>query len=316
MPGTRDKDDSVSWLKGVLLGVNTPENLYEMGLASKGVVDIGDDMFDIYGLIPDLKPLVATDVFNLYAALHMSGQLGLFKIAATPEMNGFVEEEIAVLQAMTAGSDAIDAESVKPFRFKAQFPQVTAVINAGERRAFFIGFDQSIATYKQFAPLPKLLDGQRVDLQTTVWILGKLLRLLAFAHRDANYSCGSVRWSNILLEPDLHGVFVFDWSYANKNPSLETRLEEVKQAGRIAWAAAGGDVDKDPPHDPDIMTIENYRRYLAFLQAVMTGTWDAITAHGLLYDLANSIWPKEQKTDEGGSVTKRPFHSWVTYDLK
>ena len=62
------------------------------------------------------------------------------------------------------------------------------------------------------------------------------------------------------------------------------------------------------------MSKEGHSEYVAFLKRVMSGETEGANAEqAAIYEMADRIWPKEEKTDETGSVVKRPFHAFVPY---
>lgn len=306
--------DSVAWLTGLVLGAAESVSPEAMGLVKKATITSEGKLFTLFGLKPDGQPLASTSDYKIYPVWLPNMQMGLMKISSSPAINDVLENEAQILE--TLGTLAAEIEETNPkCHYAATFPTLhTKVITSDERLALFLGFDPVISTYKQLVPLSQILKDKRVDLQTIVWILGKGLKILDFAHRQAEISMGFVDPSNILLETELHGVIVLDWSHADACVNSFRCHQEVSELATIAWRAAGGSEDTDPPHDPDIMTKDQHERFLLFLLNLINGEKSALTAQLSLYELANIIWPKVEKTDESGTVLKRPFHEWVTYN--
>lgn len=308
--------EDLSGLINLLLGA-AASVLPASEMVSKGVIaGPNGQQFPVFGA-KDGSPLAKTATYRLWIAELAGGQLGLMKIAAGPEHNNTLEQEVHILQALQLIAGGLDREAERqgdrPYNHGAFFPRVVeSMVSDDGRFLMFLGFRPSIASYKQLRPLPIALDGQRLDLQTVVWILGKALKVLDFSHRG-NVAIGFVDASNLLLEIDQHGVFFFDWSSAKQNPIEDECLAEVAKAARIAWQVAGGTDTTEPPHDPEIMSEEQHAEFLAFLRRIMNGITSASVAHSQLYKMANEIWPKEVKAEEGVTIEKRPFHEWITY---
>jgi hypothetical protein len=132
-----------------------------------------------------------------------------------------------------------------------------------------------------------------------------LLKVLDFVRRQG-FVVGNVSADNILIETDLHGVFVLDFS----NASSRFKNNEVAQAAQIVWNAAGGTDTSSPPYDEGVMSRESYDKYIAFLSRILSGG-DANAIHKELYTLSDEIWPRVPI--EGGTGTKRQFHEFVLY---
>jgi hypothetical protein len=291
------------WLTSLVLGaasVLAEEEAKKMASFAKiGVVSGTKGNYEIFGIKTEggSKPIVQTNVFRLYPSKLPSGQLGLMKIAVAKEQNLILDREARLLNSLQREADEIDQEAdekgeTKPF-YGAMFPNVVEKINAEGRTALFLGFDDSISSYKQLMPLSLQTKSNRVDLQTTVWIFGKLLKLLDFIHRQG-YALGSMNAGNILLETSLHGVIVLDFSNAIKSSMTEL---EVSTAAKVIWEAAGD--------------IEDPLEYSVFLKRAMSGARSANLVYKDLYDLSDQIWPKVPTVD--GKGLKRQFHEFCIY---
>jgi len=309
--------NAVEWMSGVLLGaVGLSEDQFEQ----KGtIVSPSGYDYQVFGT-KDGASIIQTDIYRLYPVMLPTGQVGLMKIAVSAEANETLQYEVNVLrdlQEKAAEVDRITAERGRnPYNYGAFLPVVieTMVTDDNGRLIMFLGFDPSINNYRQFEPVSRVLDGKRVDLKTNVWILGKTLKVLDFAHRIVSVTNGYVDENNLLLETAQHGVLVFDWSNAVQSPNTADCLAEVADMAKVAWRMAGGTRESQPPFDREIMNEEQYQEYVNFLRKLFEGKSSALEAHDLLYEMANRIWPKEKKTDEFGTVTKRPFHLWKTYE--
>lgn len=310
-----ERDSPVEWLTGLVLGAASVVPASEM--VSKGVITgPSGQQYLIFGA-KDGTPLASTDIYRFYIA-QLPEQLGLMKIASDPAHNDILEHEAGILRNLQDIAADLDTKAIdqgdNPYNYGAFFPAVIESMVSGDGRFLvFLGFHPSIISYKQLQPIPLVLNGQRVDLQTVVWILGKSLKVLDFSHRLGNVAIGFVDASNLLLETKQHGIFFIDWSQARENPTEEDCRAEVAAMAKIARWAAGGTDTTEPPHDLEIMTLEQYAEFVAFLRQIMSGSTEASVAHSQLYGMINRIWPKEKKTDDDGTVQKRTFHQWETY---
>jgi hypothetical protein len=260
--------------------------------------------------------LVATDEWKLYVAKLPTGQLGLMKIAATPEHNSVLEREARILQTLQKIATDMDNEATErgevPYFYGALLPlMLESFVSDDGRVVMFLGYHSTISTYKQLNPLVRVLDGQRIDLKTGTWLLGKLLKLLGFVH-SAGFSVGLVDTSNVFIEKELHGVLVLDFSGASEDADAETCLAEVAVAAKMLWQAVGGG-DENPPHDGELLSAEHYDEYVAFLRRISDGKTDGANAeHTAIYPMADRIWPKREVAP---GIWKRDFHNFTTYAL-
>lgn len=303
-------------IAGELVAVTTGS---DSTLVSMGIYPGAGGAYEIFGVKADGAepgPLVDTGVFKLYVAKLPTGQIGLMKINSIPEAAAVLEREARILRTMQAIATALDNEAgpkETPY-YGAQFPNPVESLAPGDGRfVMFLGYHSTITTYRQLVPISVLVKTQRVDLKSIQWMLGKLLKLLAYVH-SLGFSVGLVDASNELVETTVHGVFVLDFSNASEEATDEECLAEVASAAKIAWLAAGGSETNVPPYDPGIMSKEGYEEYIGFLQRLTRGETEGASVElTAIYEMADRIWPKESKTDETGSVVKRPFHLFATY---
>ncbi|MCL4384215.1 hypothetical protein M1116_02085 [Patescibacteria group bacterium] len=277
--------------------------------------------YEVFGVLDRATgapgPLVETETFRFYVTKMPDDQVGLMKIN-TPGFQEVIRREVAILEKLQQIAEQTDEDAVAddqiPPHYGAFFPRVVEVVEPNDKQvAMFLGYHPSIRTYKQLVPLPIVTEGKRVDLATVQWILGKLLKVLDFVHA-VGYSQGNIEPGNLLLETEVHGVFLLDFSAAMEEPGDEEKREEVKRAAGLAWYAAGGTNVKKPPFDAGVMPRSGYEEYVNFLARIMTGkTTGASDEFEAIYEMANRIWPKESFVFNGKRQTKRPFHVFVSY---
>lgn len=315
-------NESKEWLKELVLEISNVvgENSFLNSLIHMNFYDGTKGQFEIFGIKakdkPNGLPLVETEYYKLYVTKLPSGQFGLMKIATEEKFNEILENEFSLLTkaqylAETWDREHIESKTTPPF-YGAMFPKVIEEIAAGDRTAFFLGYSQEIENYKQLIPLSVITKDKRVDLQTTHWIFGKLLKAISYFHMDEmECEIGVINTSNVLIESNLHGVFVLDFSMAKSYD--QNYISDVIAAAKIAWQIAGGTEENDPPYDSEIMSKENYLEYLNFLRRIIRGeTKGAYDEFIEIYKLADKIWPKVPKAS-GAPGLQRQFHEFKTY---
>jgi len=278
--------------------------------------------YEIYGIKTKdvIKPLAETEVWRLYVAKGPSGQIGLMKINSPGSSNyQGLKKEVRIFRTFQIVASEIDEAAEgpnKPFH-GANFPTVQEKLEPDTQQlVVFLGYHPSITTYRQLVPLSVALTNVRVDLQTGAWILGKLLKILAFVH-NLGFTVGFMDASNVFIEKQRHGVLILDLTAANEYPTKDEQLAEVAAAARIIWKAVGGTGKSDPPHDKDIMSAEAHAEFVSHLRRMIVGgALGAADEHQMIYatdeGLADRTWPKVPKSDDD-STMKRQFHEFVTY---
>ncbi len=292
-----------------------------LGAADTSLVHVGNHegttgTFEIFGngIYGGYTPLASTDDFNIFATRFPSGQMGLMKISKTPEAVTLLLKEEKTLRTLQAISAQIDEDSIRKggnaFYYGSMFPRVHDSFHETDVTVLFLGFDpNTIASYRQFVPLSVLTHERRVDIQTSVWILGKALKLLDFLHSNG-YTLGFIDGTNMFLETSLHGVFMLDFSSADAVTSQEAQRAEVITLAHIVWEAVGGTDSSDPPFANQQMTSTDFTDFIAFFKHLTNGV-SAIEAHKALYELAERIWGKGEKKASGNYG--RPFHPYISY---
>jgi hypothetical protein len=144
-------------------------------------------------------------------------------------------------------------------------------------------------------------DRLRVDLRTSAWIMGKLLKLLSFAHGEKT-SVSLVSGNNILIEPNEHYTLIFDWSAARIYSSdipREQRRQEIACAAKAVIVALGGNMETETfPNDEE--SSAQYTEHL--LQLASGSESNAGKAHEKFYELIDSLW-------------ERAYHPFMTKPL-
>ncbi len=264
------------------------------------------------------KALVETPVYKLVVTKLPSGQLGLTMIAVDSSQNYLIEKQANFLYTLQdMASDADSSSKIKP-RYGGLFPQLIDMMNTGEtdRKGVILGYMPPTDSYKKLIPLPVALKGVRVDLQTAVWLLGKTLKLMDFVHVQG-FSVGFVDETNLLIEPDLHGIFILNWMDAVEDATDEDQKQDIVALAGIVWRAAGGTDISEPPFDESVMSKAGHDEFVAFLARLMKGEMASVAEEmALLYAMADRIWERVPDPDGyNADKKKRPFHNWVTYPV-
>lgn len=252
-----------------------------------------------------------SDRFTLYECVREACTPGILKIAENTNHNNSLDHEAFMLRLMSAKAAELEDQNLEetPFNYANFFPVLIDSFiaeNQEGRRINILGFPKPIETLGQLTPISALreIERVRVDPRTGAWILGKILKVLSFAH-DQGISVGLVVGSNILIERNMHGLIIFDWTrsvtYHTYIVPQERVQSELSETGRIVTLALGGDPKTgELPHDDQL--IEG--RFKEFLHRLTCGGMvSARRTHYDFYKLIWALWPRE-------------FHRFTTHDLE
>lgn len=236
----------------------------------------------------------------------------LLQIAKTVEHNGPLYRAGFLLKQMKERADEVEKEyaDVKAdkrdkLNYDFGFPQLIDSFRSSEqenRMVNILAF-KCVDEVRKMVPLSGFArDNLRIDMRTSVWILGKLLKILTFTHGE-NLAVGQLTLDNILIEPDQHYVVILDWSKAithTEEVLSEITRDEISKVAQIAIAVLGGDhVNGVIPNDDD----KAHGRYSEHILRLARGCErNAQHAHRLFYELVDQLW-------------ERGFHDFTTFPL-
>lgn len=297
--------------KGTVVPMTTTALVSTDHLKEEFTYEAKGGRYTVYSVDGEL--LAKTDHYNLAVAKNARGQLGLVMIALRPESNPVVNRHRRILETLQTMADEINKETVgfKP-NYGAFVPRILDVIDSEDgRHGVFMGYHESIGSYKQLVPLSVALATVRVDMKTAAWMLGKLLKLADFVH-SCGFTVGLVDASNVFIETQQHGVLVMDFTDASEEAEDSEMLLEVMHFAEIIWWAVGGSATEEPHYDASIMTRDQHAKFTTLLKRLMTGGVAAHEAHTLAYALFDEIWPKTPMAEAPDGM-KRDFHPYTTY---
>lgn len=249
--------------------------------------------------------VASADGYRLYLCeQECTGRQCLLQIAAAVENNGELDRAAYVLAELKGRSDETEAEYARVktdpramLNYDLAFPELVDSFicqQQGGRRINVLAF-RNVEKVNAIVPLIGVTarDGLRVDLRTSAWIMGKLLKLLVFAH-SGGYAIGNVAGGNILIDPDQHYVLIFDWSAATTYPGEipdDVCCEEISLAARAVITVLGGDAETGSFLDDG---DAGFARYTEHLAALARGSErSAQRAHERFYELVDELWERE-----------------------
>ena len=188
------------------------------------------------------------------------------------------------------------------------FPQLLETFVSPEQensRISLLSFSHVAKSLSKLSPIGHLIAREkiRIDPRSSAWILGKLLKLLSFAH-DQGIAVGNLTGENILINREQHYVMVADWTQAIISPGtlpISTTKKEIAQVAIETTLALNGN-SKNGKLRPSEQLSDD--RYESFIRDLITESYeyDAFTIHSKFYKLIRSIWPSK-------------FHPFTTHPL-
>lgn len=203
-----------------------------------------------------------------------------------------IASEYEALHAKQGGTRLLSYERLFPMLIDSFVPE-----QQGGRRVNILGFSE-VDDIKMMVPLSNVTgkDHQRIDLRSSAWILGRLLKLLGMTHSEG-ISVNMLSGANVLIEPSRHFAVVFDWSSAQTYPGQhvprKNRIDDVANAAKAVFIALGGNpLTADYPYARE--TDDNDRRYIALMTRMMQQHESSATrAHQQLYGLIDEIYGRK-----------------------
>ena len=242
---------------------------------------------------------IATDALSSwYLCRDAADTELLLRITTDVEHNGAMEREAFVLRFLMAQSDAYkqkyesdpEFEDMQPFDWLfSNLVETFACDEQGGRQinVFKIKDLKDIGALVPIASIRK--KKLTVDLKTSVWMVGKLLKLLGFVHENGVIA-GEIKPGKVLIDRDSHRVILIDWTNAvlcDGKMSREKTRNNISEAAQavLKGALSCDDVTNCTTSD------EAEQEYTDIVKSIAIGGFsDAGKAHVKLYDIVKKLW--------------------------
>ena len=253
------------------------------------------------GVYEVLEKIGGSDRFNLYkcllpAAEGFSSKIGILKISVDKN-DGGLDKESLILRRLQSTARKIDLQrnlDSPAYNYGFFVPDIIDTFICADqdnRRINVIGFCEEIKNTSQLTSLSEDKFSEekiRIDGKTSVWILGKLLKIIGFSHQNG-VTNEMINGSNILIEKEKHGLILFDWTKAvvSDNISSEDTRREIVCAAQVITTVLGGDAQTGTLPD------DQEKWYQSLIQRLVRGEFDdAFVAHSVFYKTIFEHWPK------------------------
>ena len=134
----------------------------------------------------------------------------------------------------------------------------------------------------QLTPLPKLRHDTEIDVRTSVWLLGRFLKLYGFyeilSYADDNPITDYLKFSpaDFLIGPEHHRLILYNYSGKIRDTTANSL---VKLITKFIYDWIGFDIDERSQRYREL--LENY---------ISIGRTSFEEAHGEFYDLVQELW--------------------------
>jgi len=266
----------------------------------------GNEKYIVHNLLGENKQ------FRYYRASsdkHIGQEL-MLKIGITPEQNGILDYEAYILKVLLEKASELEESYAKlekegQLNYQIGFPTLVETFISKEqdgRRILILKF-AAADTLTELLPISMIRSRHkvRVDPKTSAWILGKLLKIIAFAHNE-EITVGNLTSDNILVVREHHLVTILDWSSADfgEEVSRTEVNQEISDATKAVIKLLDG---KSKP----VLLLQDEQltndSYVDFLASLMRGDFnDTHQAHSAFYKTVEALW-------------KREFHPYTTFPL-
>lgn len=229
----------------------------------------------------------------------------ILKIVTDKAFNHMLEREAFLLNTMSEEAIIVDEEysathNGQTLNYQIGFPKLIDNFISeedGGRRILILGLTMS-DTPSKIVPVNMITEGDkmRVDAKTSVWVLGKLLKIIAFAHDRMLVTVGNLDSENIFIVKENHLVSVFDWSQSVIYPLSVPKnlvIDELRQAVKVTLVLLGGDPEKGTIPDHEQLQGEG-ERYRTLLNELLKKDFESVhNAHRYFYEVVEEIWERK-----------------------
>lgn len=250
-------------------------------------------------------------IYTVHACVPQHSELSnielLAQVANGVANNDAITRNAYILSKLDSAATEIETEYSKlgkgMLNYNLSFPEIYDTAALGDSKANIVRF-RNVKDVTKVIPLLKVWkSAMKIDLRTSAWIMGKLLKILSFAH-DQDITVNTITGNNILIEPDQHYVLLFDWSRSVLGKvAPSTKRAEIRMAAQCVVRALGGNLDAARVNDADAP-------YTDYLHTLYTrGDSDATKAHRRFYEVVDSLCSNPD------SVWKTGFYPFTTAKL-
>lgn len=239
-------------------------------------------------------------IYQLKKCADQFGNILMMQIAQDGA-NSLIAKNAYVLQLLYNSSIDIESKTHGNYNYHLGFPNIVDSFVSENGRYVNIISINNVNDFKLLFPLIRIWKNKdRIDVFTSAWIIGKLLKTISFAC-DNNIGISTITGNNILINSGEHYPIVFDWSmcniYDNGVPRPYIRNMISSMVKLVIRAMGGLDVGRINNVDDGYLNLLN--------MLSVDGMDNAHEAHDMFYNVVESL------CDDPNSNWKRGFHEFT-----
>lgn len=234
------------------------------------------------------------DRYELFLCYDKSNSQYLYQVPVNAGGEKFIITNASFLNMLRESADYIQEKSDIVYNYHLGFPEIVQEFD--DYITSFVIKLNGVDNINSVIPLIKMCkEGFRVDLQTSAWIFGKLLKIISFAN-DNKILLSDISPNNVLIQPDLHYVIVFDWSKA-KIVGMVGEADcksQLKKVAKIIIKILGDNLD-------NVKMCEADDLYIDYINKLANGGWYNVSkAHIDLYNIIDIMCSMENSNWKNG----------------
>lgn len=246
-----------------------------------------------------VRHLAKNQRLNYHICADSAGVWKILAVAAALEQNSMLDRIEYILRRLEEISGKYEADYEEKFHdgrklhYNWLIPKVEEVLTPSQtngRHVDVLSFPD-LDLEKTVVLTSILRENQRVDLRTSVWMMGRMLKLSGFLFENGIEVSFSL--DRFLLEPEKHRLILLDWTDAK----IGEEISEAKVCYHLKVMAEGiltllGAEQKDGVWKYEYELQENEERYIRCLNRIYNGKFsmNAFDAHEKFYDIVDDIW--------------------------
>ncbi|QCT39739.1 hypothetical protein FBF31_01420 [Candidatus Saccharibacteria bacterium oral taxon 955] len=253
------------------------------------------------------RRLADTESYSFHLAREEeSGRWHLAQIAASRKYNGGLERAAFILRRLATTAELFDAEYAKLTNHHLHYERLYPLLvesgvspERGRRRINIYCF-ADVDDVRRILPMSNIRrkNGLRVDIKTSAWIMGRLLKMLAYIHGEGVQN-RRITASNVLLDHQQHFAITLDWTSAflhQDQVPADKAVLDIKDAASAVMFSLGGEVNGHWPYGET-------GAYIRLLQQLIKGAYsNAEEALDSFYELVRAEYGQK-------------FHKFTTLSL-
>lgn len=254
------------------------------------------DLYSVHNIV------AKSDKSSIFLCKDKSENEFLYQVP-TEKSSDSAEKNVFILDKLNQNAAIVQASTDAVLNYDLGFPKIVDKFDLETTSSYVIKFN-GIDVVGTVVPLIKMLKSDlRVDLQTSAWIMGKLLKTMSFAHQNG-IEVVDFSANNVLIQPDKHYVIVFDWSKSEFQEITQiVAKREIKKVANLILKILG---NLESAKESEVNSY-----YIDYIEKLADrGETSAVKAHADFYSVVDKLCSMPDST------WKHEFHKFLYVSRK